>query len=306
MDPESCTLATCSLEDAYIHYQPTIAGNSVYAALFGILLIAQIIQFPLYRMWGFSGSMIAGLVLEVLGYAARILFHDDPFSFDYFLMQVPNLICLSIAPVFFCAALYFLLGRIVIAYQGEDISRLRPRNYAIFFVSCDIIALILQSAGGAMTSSAEDSAGRDVGVNIMIAGLAFQVAALTLFIALTSEFAYRLRRRSRGGPATVDGQSRKDAFAGIREKRRWKIFLFALALATITVYTRSIFRVIELNGGFDSELANDEIAFMVLEGGMVSITCICLTALHPGLALGQGRRNKRESDLELIEPALAS
>ncbi|KAL5335616.1 RTA1 like protein-domain-containing protein [Aspergillus crustosus] len=294
MDPETCTLQTCSLEDAYIQYQPTIAGNSVYLALFALLLVIQAIQCPFYRMWGFSGSMIAGLVLEVLGYASRILFHDDPFSFDYFLM---NLICLSVGPVFFCAALYFLLGRIVIIYQGEDISRLKPRNYAIVFVSCDALALVLQSVGGALTSSAEDPAGRDMGVNIMIAGLAFQVATLTLFIALAVEFALRHRRRSRGTSVNTNNETRKE-YESIRGSRLWKVWIVALILATVTVYTRSIFRVIELNGGYDSELANDEITFMLLEGLMISITCICLTALHPGQALGTRRPEKESAVLD--------
>ncbi|KAL4939083.1 hypothetical protein BDV06DRAFT_231281 [Aspergillus oleicola] len=293
MDPELCTLETCSIDDAYIHYQPSIAANSVFIALFGLLLVVQAVLTPVYRMWGFSGSMVVGLVLEVIGYAARVLFHDDPFNFDYFLM---NLICLSLGPVFFCAAIYFLLGRIVIAYHGEDISRLRPRTYAIFFVSCDVIALIMQSAGGAITSVAEDADMQNTGVNVMIAGLAFQVAALTLFIALATEFAYRLRRRSRAGHPTVSSKTGKDEYVHIRDRAFWKLFLAGLVAATITVYTRSIFRVIELNGGYDSEIANDEIAFMVLEGAMVGITCICLTALHPGIAL-KTRYQKKDREL---------
>ncbi|KAL4808593.1 RTA1 like protein-domain-containing protein [Aspergillus unguis] len=296
MDPENCTLQTCSIEDAYVTYQPTIAGNSIYTALFGILLIAQIVQCPIYRMWGFSGSMIAGLILEVLGYIGRILSHDDPFSFDWFLM---NLICLTIGPVFFCAAIYFLLGQIVVAYQGEAISRLRPRNYTIVFVSCDIISLVLVSAGGAITSNADDNPSlSDTGVNIMIAGLACQVAALTIFICLALEFAFRMHRhlKHQSLSTMVD---RKDEFEKLRAKKWWKVFLLALVLATITVYARSIFRVVELNGGFDSALANDEIAFMILEGAMISITCLCLTVLHPGKALGT--RRKKSDMAENIE-----
>ncbi|KAL3464875.1 RTA1 like protein-domain-containing protein [Aspergillus heterothallicus] len=297
MDPEMCTLETCSIEDAYIHYQPSIPGNAVYIALFGTLLIAQVIQTPIYRMWGFSLSMIVGLFLEILGYSARILFHDDPFNFDWFLMQ---LICLSLAPVFFCAALYFLLGRIVTVYHGEDISRLRPRMYAIFFVSCDAIALVMQSAGGAITSVAEDAHMRTVGTNVMIAGLAFQVVALTLFIYLGSEFAIRLRRRGVERIGSRDSDGKDDGFAAIRARRRWKVWIFTIALSTLLVYIRCIFRVVELNGGFDSQLANDEIAFMVLEGAMISIMCICMTAMHPGVALQQ-RRGKRDSNVELLE-----
>ncbi|KAL4800111.1 RTA1 like protein-domain-containing protein [Aspergillus venezuelensis] len=294
MDPEQCTLDTCSIEDAYIHYQPSIAANSVFIALFGLLLVGQAILTPVYRMWGFSVSMILGLILEVIGYAARVLFHDDPFNFDYFLM---NLISLSLGPVFFCAAIYFLLGRIVIVYHGEDISRLKPKTYAISFVSCDIIALIMQSAGGAITSAAEDTDTQDIGVNVMIAGLAFQVAALTVFIALATEFAFRLHRRSGRGVRPVSSETGKDEYLHIRERMFWTVFLVALVIAVITVYTRSIFRVIELNGGYDSAVANDEIAFMILEAAMVGITCICMTVLHPGIAL---KTREQRKDLELL------
>ncbi|KAH1617641.1 hypothetical protein KXV51_009563 [Aspergillus fumigatus] len=212
MDPEHCTLDTCPIQNAYIHYQPTIAGNSVYLALFGIFLFTQLIQSIFFRMWGFAGAMAAGLVLEVAGYTGRILQHGNPFSFDYFLL---NLICLS-------------LGPIIIIYHGEEISRLKPRNYAIFFVSCDVIALILQSAGGALTSAAEDADGRQMGLNVMIAGLVFQVAALTLFIALASEFAICLRRRHLKGEYQVSHSAslRKDDYAAIRRKKTWTLFLF--------------------------------------------------------------------------------
>jgi hypothetical protein len=70
------------------------------------------------------------------------------------------LIYLSLGPVFFCAALYLLLSQIIIIYHSKDVSWLKPRNYAIFFVLCDVIALILQSAGGALTSMAEDADGQ--------------------------------------------------------------------------------------------------------------------------------------------------
>lgn len=86
MDPEHCTLDACPIQNAYIHYQPTIAGNSVYLALFGIFLFTQLIQSIFFRMWGFAGAMAAGLVLEVAGYTGRILQHGNPFSFDYFLL----------------------------------------------------------------------------------------------------------------------------------------------------------------------------------------------------------------------------
>jgi hypothetical protein len=58
-------------------------------------------------------------------------------------------------------------------------------------------------------------------------------------------------------------------------------------LATIFILTRSIFRVAELAKGFQSKLANEEIPFMVLEGGMIILATTCLTIAHPGRALGE-------------------
>ena len=38
----------------------------------------------------------------------------------------------------------------------------------------------------------------------------------------------------------------------------------------------------ELQGGFNSALANDQVTFMILEGAMVSIASLALTIMHPG------------------------
>ena len=53
----------------------------------------------------------------------------------------------------------------------------------------------------------------------------------------------------------------------------------ALATATILIFVRSIFRVAELQSGFDSELANDEVALMILEGAMMVLAVGLLTVI---------------------------
>ncbi|CAH0023260.1 unnamed protein product [Clonostachys rhizophaga] len=58
-----------------------------------------------------------------------------------------------------------------------------------------------------------------------------------------------------------------------------------LAIASGTIFVRCVFRVAELKDGFSSSLANDEVAFMILEGTMIAIASICLTVGHPGLCL---------------------
>src|SRR5947207_9652895 len=90
------------------------------------------------------------------------------------------LICVTIGPTFFSAAIYLCLARIVVAY-GEEYSRFKPRTYTLTFITCDIFSLVLQAVGGALADLAQTKAQGDVGVHIMVAGLSFQVASLFLF-----------------------------------------------------------------------------------------------------------------------------
>jgi hypothetical protein len=56
----------------------------------------------------------------------------------------------------------------------------------------------------------------------------------------------------------------------------------ALFLATATLFVRTVFRAIELSEGFGGKLANNQLQFMILDGAMVIIACICMTVMHPG------------------------
>jgi hypothetical protein len=82
----TCTVQTCPIQCAEVTYLPTLAGNATYAAIFGILLIAQVTLGFWYRTWGFMVGMSCGLLLEVLGYAGRLKLHNNPFDFNNFLM----------------------------------------------------------------------------------------------------------------------------------------------------------------------------------------------------------------------------
>lgn len=77
-----------------------------------------------------------------------------------------------------------------------------------------------------------------------------------------------------------------------------------LALATLTIFVRSVFRVAELQGGFQSSLANNEVVFMILEGAMLAIALLCLTTLHPGICFNGQWNNtawsfRKSHDIEM-------
>ena len=130
-------------------------------------------------------------------------------------------ICLTIAPAFLTASIYLCLARIIIVH-GEQHSRLKPRTYSLLFVGCDFLSLVLQAVGGALAATADTIQDVDRGINVMIAGLAFQVFSLLLFMALWGDFALRARKRS----AADVGSPSEDVlgFAEVRASFRFKAF----------------------------------------------------------------------------------
>jgi len=117
--------------------------------------------------------------------------HYNPFKQANFMMY---LVPLTIAPAFLTAGIYLCLGRIAVLYskEGVEVSRLKPRTYTVIFVTCDFISLLLQALGGAIASKADTKTLEDTGINIMIAGLAFQVASMALFMVFAGEVGWRI------------------------------------------------------------------------------------------------------------------
>jgi hypothetical protein len=219
------------------------------------------------------------------------MLHNSPFDNNDFLMY---LITLTIAPAFMSASIYLCLSRIVMVY-GAHLSRFHPRTYTIVFCSCDIISLILQAAGGGIAASANTSSMSNMGKNIMLAGLAYQVFSLLLFATFSFEFAIRVHK-GRG--------AWRHEYLNLVNSAPFKTFLLGLAVATVTIFARSVYRCVELSGGFDGRLfVSEEGVFMVMEGVMLIIACSCLTFLHPA-ACFQGAWNEANFSLRSQEKSL--
>ncbi|KAL2819316.1 RTA1 like protein-domain-containing protein [Aspergillus cavernicola] len=269
---ELCTLETCPLSLGMVHYLPLLWCQILFMGIFGAAVIPQLGFGIRYKTWTFMVAMVLGLIGEVVGYGGRIMLNNNPFKLDGFLMY---LVSLTISPAFFTAAVYLTLSRIVVAY-GEKISYFKPRTYTITFITFDFIALILQAAGGAMASTAEpgDQAATDLGVNVMIAGVAWQVVSLGIFTVMATYFYLRVRKA-----ASTDFNP---DFAVLRSTRYFKASLWGFGFATLAIFVRSVYRCAELSDGFDGALANDEVTFMILEAAMIASAVITLTVFHPG------------------------
>lgn len=84
------------------------------------------------------------------------------------------------------------------------------------FMLCDLIALLLQAAGGALASSS-DMGTADRGLKIMMAGLSAHVISLALFICLCTNFAWRVK---------MHGGELEEKYNALRGTRLFQFCLF--------------------------------------------------------------------------------
>ncbi|KAG9237927.1 putative sphingoid long-chain base transporter RSB1 [Amylocarpus encephaloides] len=283
-DIRQCTVDTCPIDSSYYFYRVSLAANATLLALFGISLISYVLTYGVTRRaTAFTFALVSGVILEILGYAGRLMSWKNQWAEPGFLMQI---VCLTIAPAFMAGGIYLCLRRIVYAFGPEN-SRISPEAYTRIFIPCDILSLVLQALGGGMASSASHQhKSTKSGDNIMVAGLSFQVATLLVFMILCTDFALRTYRRHKSLGAAAFDQS--PAFTSTRNSLKFKGFLVALALATICIFWRSVYRVVELAQGWTGSLIKQQDLFIGFEGVMVVVACLALNVFNPAFAFGSG------------------
>lgn len=169
-----------------------------------------------------------------------------------------QIILLTLAPAFLTAGIYLQLKHLVITF-GDSFSRLKPQWYTWIFITCDLFSIALQGAGGGLASGSSDGGSMlNVGGNITIAGLAFQVFTLLIFGILSVEYFLRvIKHKSELNPATFE----------LRRSMRFKFFIGALILAYSTIMIRCVYRVIEMAGGWgvSNSIMREESLFLALD-----------------------------------------
>lgn len=262
----NCTLALCPVESSLQGYRPTLGAQIAFIALFGVSMLIHLAQGIRYRTWFFASMMALGCIGEIIGYGGRVLLYQNPFSFDGFIIEI---CCITISPVFFAAAIYVSLAK-VSNFLGPEACRFPVKTYVWVFVPCDIVSLILQAVGGALSSS---SVGSDKsGEYITLAGLAFQVFTLTVFtvMALDYLFRYKSYRKSQ----QVDQRRILSTRLGV-----FGIFFSA---SILFIFIRCCYRIAELSEGYSGSVFHDEGLFIGLESVMVILAVFALNIAQPG------------------------
>ncbi|KAM3126478.1 hypothetical protein CJJ07_001085 [Candidozyma auris] len=302
------TMELQELEKGINLYQMELSpiANGIFAGLFALLLVAHIVLFLWKRHPYFGVCLSMGTACEFTGYIGRIASIGNYGNKDAYLCQI---ICLTLAPALLMAGVYFVLAQLTVIH-GRQYSVLKPLWFSYIFVFCDFVSLVVQAAGGASAAVQLQRFGdTQPGTNTMVAGIAFQVVSMTLFLYFLFDFMNRkwfkasphvkftfhnllsfLFATSRGRELTQRYLNPKynPKYEHIWSRKSFAYFPIVLLLSVFFIYVRCVYRLVELTEGWSGYLITHEEFVMTLDGLMVLLMVMLLVPFHPGVLMGKG------------------
>lgn len=304
----NATMELQQLEKGLNLYQTelNVSANAVFVGVFAFLLLTHLFLLIRKRTPYFGFCFFAGTVLEFAGYLARVLSVDHYSNRHSFLCQI---ISLTLAPALIMAGVYFLLAQITVVH-GREYSVLKPLWYSYIFVTCDLISLVVQAAGGGDAAiklqMLEDT---KPGTHTMVAGIAFQVVLMSLFLYFLFDFMFRVWFRASLHVKflarnfydllfnTSRGQLLRQTYMNdhydphyefIWSRKLFGYFPLVLLLSVGFIYIRCLYRLVELSEGWTGFLITHEVYIMTLDALMVFLTVAMFVPFHPGIMMGAG------------------
>ncbi|KAI0724597.1 RTA1-domain-containing protein [Cerioporus squamosus] len=269
-------------------YIPTRYVCYIFVVLYVVSTVLHLGQALHRRAWWLLPTAVLAGVGEVLGWSARLWSSYAPLADDPYLMQI---VCTIIAPTPLVAALFIAFGRLS-TRLGEQYSRLSASLYSKMFLTCDLVSLVVQSAGGGIAASTDDHDLAQMGSRIMLAGIILQLISLSVFAILMAEYVVRYIREAPIRPLLLANNSSETIMTDTYTDKHpmdssMKLLLIGISLETLFLYIRAIYRTIELADGFNGRIIQTEIYFNVLDGAMVVLAMYTLSLLHPACLFHQ-------------------
>ncbi|OAA34846.1 RTA-like protein [Metarhizium rileyi] len=288
--------SSCPVPGGFYSYRPNVGGNAVLLAVYALLLPAVLYLGIRLRTLPFSLILASGHLVALIGYVGRILLHRSPDNAAYFLLSLlgsvlgPSLITASI-----CVACPHILS-----VYGEGISSCSPKLVGSTLCISITTAVVVEVVGSVLVTYGFGGNSRTNSASIIVAGLSVQAAAL---FGSAVVYFFLVLTLSSGHRAPDEIHSR------VYMAPKFGRFLRAIELSTTILLAYSIYRIVELAGGVDSGLFQNEIAFMIMDGALPLVSAILLTAFHPGAAFGAAwkqtspRQLKRANDFPAEQEA---
>lgn len=278
--------------DNGLEYNPSQPAAIVFAALYGLMCIFTIAQYIYYKCWFWFFAVLAS-IMEAVGFAAKAASASGSFQREIYIVQY---VLILIAPAVMAAACYMCMGRIALyvtppKYRTMKVLWVIPRFMTPVFVTCDILAFLIQVFGGVMATSTDPSVVKN-GFNVLKAGLAIQIVAFGFFLIISFRFHIISRSYRSQWPSA-----------------NWVTLLWAINGASTVIFLRSLYRLVEFAMGFDGYLYTHEWTFYAFDAALILLGMTAFNVWHPARFLGnigwkqtdggwQERETSREFDLD--------
>ncbi|WWC87435.1 uncharacterized protein L201_002324 [Kwoniella dendrophila CBS 6074] len=290
-------------------YTPEKSAGIAYIVVFSILGLIHILLGIRYKYWLVFVTLIPGTFLEVIGWAGRLWSAYRVLRVTPFLMQIASLI---IGPAFYSAWAYTILGY-CITRLGPAYSLLKPHMYLAVFVTADVISLVIQAIGGGKAAvAAQEGTDTHAATKIMLAGILFQLGTMAIFVALASDFIFRVIFRkpyqhlaikySQSNTPELENNGEPKSNTNIAAElpesavstrtediKKGQILLAGVAFASAMIFVRGIYRSIELAQGWSGYLITHEVYFIYLDGLPMVLCLAAFAVAHPGWLLPRRR-----------------
>ncbi|CAG7952554.1 unnamed protein product [Penicillium nalgiovense] len=257
-------------------YTPSLVAAIIFIVLFALATSYHLYQVVRPRFWYFTIFVVGG-AFQIIGYICRALAHNDKENIPIYSVGV---IMILLAPPLYAASIYMTLGRLIVHLDAENLSLVPVKWLTAIFVTGDVIAFVMQAAGGGIMASGTLSA-MTTGEHITIGGLVVQLVFFSVFIIASSIFHYRIRKNPT--EKSVD-RSRTST---------WELVMTGLYVTSVLILVRSIFRLIEYAQGNSGYLISHEVFMYVFDSMLMFFAMVAMSISHPSKVLAHPPRLRR-------------
>ncbi|GKT70377.1 RTA1 domain-containing protein [Colletotrichum tofieldiae] len=277
--------------NSYYAFDPSFEGNTAFAVIFGLSLIAHVVQAVLHKK-RFCWVICVGASWEVTAFILRTLGSRDQQQIGY---QIGGQLLFLLAPLCWfhhvkcfpeltradtClpginAFAYMLSARLVyFVLPDQKVIGIKALALTKIFVTIDVLCFLVQAVGGAMMSNTEVSSDDPIlrtGQQVYMSGCGLQLAFIVVFCGLMGRFYVKMRRAQRFD----------------LDVKRIKAMVWVKYVVLVLIIIRIIFRLVEFGPGADIDnpiLANENYAFGLDALPMV-LALVLLNVMHPGIVL---------------------
>jgi len=208
--------------------------------------------------------------VELVGFAFRSVSVKNLDSRNPFIIQT---VMILVAPAVMAASCYMAFGRLAIwvippRFQSFRHLWVPARRITPLFVGFDVLSFCVQVVGGSIVASGNTTDRLNLGKNIVLVGLALQLATFGFFVIATARLSILLRTVLKDEP--------------LPKERNWPVFLMWINMASGIILVRSVYRFIEFAIGVSNYLVDHEVFFYCLDVFLILIVVTGFICIHPG------------------------